>query len=82
MSRLINVSDSVYEQLTRIKRAKGQSYSEAIASILPSSGAGAAKTDNWDDLIAWIKENDKKFKGKKEKIDHDLIAYGVSRDGS
>jgi len=82
MSRLINVSDSVYEQLTRIKRAKGQSYSEAIASMLPSSGAGTAKTDNWGDLIAWIKENDKKFKGKKVKIDHDQILYGDPDDGS
>ncbi|MFA5930066.1 MAG: antitoxin VapB family protein [Candidatus Micrarchaeia archaeon] len=82
MSRLINVSDSVYEQLTRIKRAKGQSYSEAIAGMLPSEGASTAKTDNWDDLIAWIKENDKKFKGKKVKIDHDQILYGDSDDGS
>ncbi len=76
MSRLINVSDSVYEQLTRIKRAKGQSYSEAIAGMLPSSGAGTAKTDNWDGLIAWIKEKDRRFKGKRVRIDHDQILYG------
>jgi len=38
------------------------------------------KTDNWDDLIAWIKERDKEFKGKKEKIDHDLILYGASHN--
>ena len=82
MSRLINVSDSVYEQLTRIKRAKGQSYSEAIASMLPISGAGTAKTDNWDSLIARLREESRKFKGKRVKIDHDLIAHGVSRDGA
>ena len=76
MSRLINVSDSVYEQLTRIKRARGQSYSEAIAGMLPNGGASAAKTDNWDSLIAWIKEKDKKFKGKRVRIDHDQILYG------
>ena len=76
MSRLINVSDSVYEQLTRIKRAKGQSYSEAIAGMLPGCGTGTAKTDNWDSLIAWIKEKDRKFKGKRVRIDHDQILYG------
>ncbi len=82
MSRLINVSDAVYKQLTRIKRARGQSYSEAIAGMLPDSNASTAKTDNWDDLIAWVKENDKKFKGKKEKIDHDEILYGDAHDRS
>jgi len=82
MSRLINVSDSVYEQLTRIKRARGQSYSEAIASILPSAGTGAAKTDNWDSLIAWIKEKDKKFKGKRVRLDHDKILYDDPYDDS
>ena len=40
------------------------------------------KTDNWDRMIAWIRRRDKNFKGKKEKIDHDLIAYGVSRNGT
>ncbi|MCX6769832.1 MAG: hypothetical protein NT051_04100 [Candidatus Micrarchaeota archaeon] len=40
------------------------------------------KTDNWDNLLSWIKENDKKFKGKKKKIDHDLICYGVNRNGN
>jgi len=39
------------------------------------------KTDNWDSLIAWIKERDKHFKGKRKKIDHDLILYGVNRQG-
>ena len=80
MSRLINVSDSVYEQLTRIKRAKGQSYSEAIAGMLPGSGTSTAKTDNWDGLLAWIKEKDKKFKGKRVRIDHDQILYGEKNE--
>ena len=82
MSRLINVSDSVYEQLTRIKRAKGQSYSEAIAGMLPGSGTSTAKTDNWDDLIARLREESRKFEGKRVRIDHDLIAHGVSFDHS
>lgn len=82
MSRLINVSDAVYEELTRMKRAKGQSYSEAIASLLPEPAPIAKKTDNWDNLIAWIRENDKKFKGKRVKLDHDKILYDDPYDGS
>jgi len=81
MSRLINVSDSVYEQLTRIKRAKGQSYSEAIAGMLQKGGT-PGKTIGWEEILAKIKARDAKFKGKKEKIDHDLIAHGVSFDHS
>jgi len=42
---------------------------------------GEKKTDNWDALIARIKKKDKKFKGKRMKIDHDLIAHGVNREG-
>lgn len=82
MSRLVNLSDPVYEELTRLKKAKGASYSEVIAELLPGARKQAAKTDNWDNLIAWLKENDRHFKGKKVKIDHDLIAHGVSRDSS
>lgn len=33
-------------------------------------------------MIARAKERDAKFNGKKEKIDHDLVAYGVSCDRS
>ncbi|MFA6907728.1 MAG: hypothetical protein WC263_02785 [Candidatus Micrarchaeia archaeon] len=82
MSRLINVSDPVYEQLTRIKRAKGQSYSEAIAGMLPEPAPVAKKTDNWDSLLAEIRENDKKFKGRKVRLDHDKILYDDPYDGS
>jgi len=78
MSRLINVSDDVYSDLTRLKKAKNASYSTVVRELLGSSRP-AAKTDNWDELIAWIKERDKNFKGKREKIDHDLILYGASR---
>lgn len=76
------MSDSVYEQLTRMKRAKGQSYSEAIAGMLPEPAQIAKKTDNWDSLIAWIRENDKKFKGEKARLDHDKILYDDPYDGS
>ena len=37
------------------------------------------KQNNWNEMITKAKERDAKFKDKKEKIDHDLIAYGVSR---
>ena len=43
--------------------------------------AKTEKTDNWDNLIALMKERDRHFKGKKRHIDHDLIAHGVSRNG-
>jgi hypothetical protein len=33
-------------------------------------------------MIARAKERDTTFKGKKEKIDHNLIAYSVSSDPS
>ena len=34
MSRLVNLSDSVYEELTRRKKARGESYSGVIAGLL------------------------------------------------
>lgn len=40
------------------------------------------KITDWKQMILRAKERDAKFKGKKERIDHDLIAYGVSRDSS
>jgi hypothetical protein len=39
----------------------------------------AMKTKTWGEMVDWIKERDKNFKGKMEKTDHDLIAYGVNR---
>ena len=79
MSRLINVSDTVYEELTRLKQMRGQSYSEAIARLLPKD---KEKSIGWDEILAKIKRRDARFKGKTEKIDHDLIAHGVSRDSA
>ena len=81
MSRLVNLSDPVYEELTRMKRAKNASYSEVVEELLKSKEA-SGKTHDWSDVIAWIKERDRHFKGKTRKIDHDLIAHGVSRDDS
>ena len=81
MSRLVNLSDSVYEELTRLKKARDASYSEVVEELLKSKEVGG-KTHDWSDVIAWIKERDKHFKGKTRKIDNDLIAHGVSRDDS
>ena len=81
MSHLVNISDEVYQELTTIKKIRNASYSEVIQSLLHQH-VEAKKTINWDDMIAKAKERDTKFKGKKEKIDHDLIAYGVSRENS
>ena len=40
------------------------------------------KKHDWNDVIAWVKERDRHFRGKRRHIDHDLIAHGVSRDGT
>jgi hypothetical protein len=80
MSRLINVSDAIYEELTLLKRAKGISYSGAIDGLIRVNGTGK-KSHNLKEMIAWAEERARGYAGKKEKTDHDLILYGVSRDG-
>ena len=81
MSRLVNLSDPVYEELTRLKRMKDASYSEVVEELLRASNS-AKKTHDWSDVVKWAKERAKRYKGAKEKTDHDLIAYGVSRDSA
>lgn len=80
MSKLVNISDELYEELTSLKKMKNASYSEVIESLLHR--VAALKTTDWKQMILRAKERDAKFKGKKERIDHDLMAYGVSRDSS
>ena len=80
MSKLINVSNNVYDELTRRKKARNASYSEVISELLQERDK--PKTIGWDEILAEIKKQDATFKGKKEKIDHDLIAHGVSRDSA
>jgi predicted CopG family antitoxin len=77
MSKLINVSNNVYDELTRRKKAKNASYSEVISELLHPN---ESKSHSWKEMIAWAREKATKYKGKKEKTDHDLVAYGVSRD--
>jgi len=38
-------------------------------------------TGTTDEMLAQLEERGNKFKGKKEHIDHDLIAHGVNREG-
>lgn len=78
MSRLVNLSDTIYMQLTRIKKAKRASYSEVVAGLLKE--VEPQKTHGWEETLAKLDAEAAKFKGKKEKTDYDLIAYGVSRD--
>ncbi len=78
MSRLINVSDAIYEELTLLKKAREMSYSEAIALLL--HGKPEAKTGSLKELGEWALERSKSYKGKREKTDHNLVAYGVSYD--
>jgi hypothetical protein len=78
MSRLINVSDAIYGELTLLKKARGISYTEAIALLLhgkPEARAGSLK-----ELGEWALARSRSHKGKREKTDHDLVAYGVSHD--
>ncbi len=81
MSNLINVSDHVYEELTALKQMRKESYTKVIDRLLHRA-MDDEKNRTWDDLIARAKVRDASFKGKKEKIDHDLIAYGVPHDRS
>lgn len=80
MSKLVNISDELYKELTALKKGQDTSYTEVIESLLHR--VSQIKTTDWKTMISKAKERDAKFKGKKEKIDHDLIAYGVSRESS
>ena len=76
MSQLINISDEAYERLTKLKKIKNESYTEIILELL---GKATAKKYSLSDILTEIKNEEKTFSGKKDAIDHDLVAYGVSR---
>ena len=78
MSKLVNISDELYEELTSLKKVKNESYTQVIEGLLRR--VAKLKTTDWNQMVLRAKERDARFKGKKERIDHDLIAYGVSRD--
>jgi len=81
MSHLVSISDEVYDELTMLKQMKSASYTDVISELLHRLHE-LNKTIDWKIMISRAKARDSKFKGKKEKIDYDLIAYGVSRDRS
>ena len=81
MSRLVNLSDPIYEELTRMKRAKNASYSEVIGNLLATRHK-TKRNETLQDLIDWADDRAHKYRGPKEKTDHDLAAYGVSRDSA
>ncbi len=81
MSKLVNLSDGVYAELTRLKKVRGESYSEVVGELLNKRNA-EEKTLDWDDILPRLQKRASSYKGKREKTDHDLVAYGVSRDGS
>ena len=80
MSKLVNISDKLYEELTALKKMQDASYTQVIENLLHR--VSEIKTTDWKNMISKARERDKKFGGKKERIDHDLVAYGVSRDSS
>ncbi len=79
MSKLVNISDEIYERLTALKKIKNESYTHIIADLL---GRTESKKYTLADILNELRTQDKSFKGRKEKIDHDLVAYGVSRESS
>ena len=79
MSELINIADDLYDDLTRLKKVTGASYTEVIREYVPIT---AHKTGSHQDILVFIKALEKEFTGPKEKVDIDKIAYGVSREGS
>ena len=78
MNHLVNLAHDVYVELTRRKKMHKASYSEIIRDMLKSSEP--QKIYDIKMMIENQKARDAKFKGKTEKIDYDLILYGVSRD--
>ncbi|MBI4406860.1 hypothetical protein HY571_03015 [Candidatus Micrarchaeota archaeon] len=78
MSQLINIADDLYSELTKLKKAKGASYTEVIREGMFSN---KQKTGSWNQMFEHVAKLEKKFKGPKEYIDIDKIVYGVSREG-
>lgn len=80
MSRLVNLSDAVYEELTKLKRVRNASYSKVIESLFRNKQT--TEKISWAETIDRQLERDRRYRGKKERIDYDLVAYGVSRDSA
>mgnify|MGYP001618692358 CR=1 FL=1 len=77
MSHLVHLADDVYAELTCRKKVRNASYSEVIRDMITS--CEPPKIYDIKMMLENAKARAAKFKGKREKIDHDLILYGVSR---
>ena len=82
MSQLVNLADDVYAHLTSLKgkglkRRKKASYSEIVRNMY--SVPQGPRTMSLRDLIDDIRSRHRGLKPRTKPIDHDLIAYGVSR---
>ncbi|GEM_PF-807678 len=74
----LSFEDSVVIYLARKTASRVFAFDKKILALAREPTA-SQETDNWDSLIELIKERDKNFRGKRRKIDHDLILYGASR---
>lgn len=74
MVKVISLSEAAYRTLLQRKKP-GMSFSDVV---LESAGKDAQKTETHADLLAWVKERARKFKGKKENVSEniDKILYG------
>ncbi len=77
MNHLVNLADDVYAELTRRKKMRKASYSEVVRELLKANEP--PKIYDMKMVLKNIEAREAKFKGKTEKIDYDLIVYGVSR---
>ena len=78
MSHLINVSNELYDQLTRMKKAKNTSYTELIKELI-GAAQKEEKTEKKEDFLAYINQLENKYKRKpKEDISGNIekILYG------
>jgi len=75
MVKVISLSERAYEILKRNKKPD-MSFSDII--ITHMNHEHNEKKEGTEDLIMWIKQHEI-GSIKKEKINHDAIAYGVKR---
>ena len=64
MSHLVNLSDDVYAELSKFKKIKNTSYSSIIKGLLFLKEE--EKTESKEDLISYLDQLAKKYKGKRK----------------
>lgn len=81
MGNMLNISKEAYEKITALKNAHNFSYSETILYLIGACGQ-AEKISDWTNVLEKAKQRAENYSGRKERINHDKIAYGVSRESS